>query len=379
MFEKGKDPQKTNRNNNDESFFSKDGPSKDNPASMKGIYEIILAYFNEELGHLPLFTYPPYLKTDKDECRILSIHSIWWLNTESQKDIGLEHVDLEYGGRNYLATKFSAKSYREKARSGLKVETPETYVLITSVPVNLTHLGTNMLKTLYEKMQEIKDELYLLIEKEIACAKIIKKPADKEIIKKGAEIEEKLLKICQDYIPEVTPDVLKALTNVENVDQENLAFLLLEDIHLLGSAKREREFDASESLTQERETESIAQPSARESAVFKRKIEIKNISLMDEDKKLKITVKNISGQNLINITIRITHIQEFFEAAAWQTTIDTWFTDEELIFQYPRIIEEDNDEYMLRIEDNTGKLLAKKITFHNFKPKEDNEKQMGEK
>ena len=372
MFEKGKDSQKINRTNNDDSFFSKGSPSKDNLPSTKGLYEIILAYFNEELGHLPLFTYPPYLKTDKDECRTISIHSIWWLNTDSQKD--LAHIDLEYSGRNYLATKFTGKSFREKARSGLTVETPETFVLISSVPVNLTHLGTNMLKILYEKIQEVKDELYLLIEKEIACAKVIKKPQDKEIIKKGIEVEGKLLKICEDSIPEVTPDVLNALTNVENVDQENLAFLLLEDLHLLESTKREREFDASESLTRERESESAAQPSVRESAVFKRKIEIKNISLMDGDKKLKITVENISGQNLINITIRITHIQEFFEAAAWQTTIDTWFTDEELIFQYPRIIGENNDEYMLRIEDNTGKLLAKKITFHNFKPKEDSEK-----
>ena len=376
MFEKGKDSQKINRTNNDDSFFSKGGPPKDKLPSNKGLYEIFLAYFNEELGHLPLFTYPPYLKTDKDECRTISIHSIWWLNTDSQKD--LAHIDLEYSGRNYLATKFTGKSFREKARSGLTVETPETFVLISSVPVNLTHLGTNMLKILYEKIQEVKDELYLLIEKEIACTKVIKKPQDKEIIKKGIEVEGKLLKICEDSIPEVTPDVLNALTNVENVDQENLAFLLLEDLHLLESTKREREFDASESLTRERESESVAQPSARESAVFKRKIEIKNISLMDGDKKLKITVENISGQNLINITIRITHIQEFFEAAAWQTTIDTWFTDEELIFQYPRIIGENNDEYMLRIEDNTGKLLAKKITFHNFKPKEDSEKQMGE-
>ena len=372
MFKKDKDPQKINRTNDEDSFFSKGGPPKDKLPSVKGLYEIILAYFNEEMGHLPLFTYPTYLKNDKDECRTISIHSIWWLNTESQKD--LAHIDLEYNGRNYLATKFTAKSFREKARSGLTVETPETFVLITSVPVNLTHLGTNMLKIIFEKIQEIKDELYILIEKEIACAKVIKKPQDKEIIKKGIEVEENLLKICEDSIPEVTPDVLKALTNVENVDQENLAFLLLEDLHLIEPTKREREFDASESLTRERESEGVAQPSARESAVFKRKIEIKSISLMDGDRKLKITVKNISGQNLINITIRITHIQEFFEVAAWQTTIDTWFIDEELIFQYPRIIGENNDEYMLRIEDNTGKLLAKKVTFHNFKPKEESEK-----
>jgi len=360
LSKKGKNSQKTNRENAGDSFFNEGAPPKDELPTLKGIYEIFLAYFNEELGHLILFTYPPSLKTDEDECHVISIHSIWWLNTETQKD--LEHVDLECGGRTYLATKFTAKSYREKKRSGLTTETPETFVLITSVPVNLTHLGTNMLTTLFQKIQEIKDELYLLIEKEIACIKIIKTPKDKVRIEKGAEVEGKLLKICEESIPAVTPDVLKALTNVENADQENLAFLLLEDLHLLESSPHEREFEAAPPSTYE-----IAPPSARETEVFKRKIEIKSISLMDDDRKLKITVKNISGQNLTNIMIRITQIKEFFEAAAWQTTIDTWFTNEELIFQYPRIIGEDNDEYMLRIEDTTGKLLAKKITCHNFK------------
>lgn len=360
MSKKVKNSPKANRENREDSFFNEGPPLKEELPSLKGIYEIFLAYFNEALGHLPLFTYPPSLKADKDECRIISIHSIWWLNTETQKD--LEHIDLEYGGRTYLATKFNAKSYREKTRSGLTTETPETYVLIMSVPNNLTHLGTTMLRTIFQKIQDVKDELYILIEKEVACTKVIKNPKDKEIINKGAEVEAKLLDICENSIPKITPEVLTALTNVENVDQENLAFLLLEDLHLLESTPREREFDA----TQE---PSITSPTTQEPEVFKRKIEIKNISLIDDDRKLKITVKNISGQNLTNIMIRITQIKEFFEAAAWQTTIDTWFTNEELIFQYPRLIGEENDEYMLRIENATGKLLAKKITCHNFKPK----------
>jgi hypothetical protein len=361
LSKKVKGSQKPTRENGEDIFFNEESPLKNEPPSLKGIYEIFLAYFNEELGHLILFTYPPSLKTDEEECRVISIHSIWWLNTETQKD--LQHVDLECGGRTYLATKYTAKSFREKKRSGLTTETPETFVLITSVPNNLTHLGTNMLRTLFERIQDIKDELYLLIEKEITCVKIIKNPSDKEIIKKGAELEAKLLKICEESIPKLTPDELNALTKVETPDQENLAFLLLEDLHLLESP-HEREFDVMPPSLSE-----IAPPDARETEVFKKKIEIESISLMDDDRKLKITVKNVSGQNLENLTIRITQLKEFFEAAAWQTTIDIWFTDEELIFQYPRIIGEDNDEYMLRIENTTGKLLAKKITCHNFKPK----------
>jgi len=336
-------------------FFIERIPKKNEP--VKGLYEIFLAYFNEELGHLPLFTYPTHLKENKEECRIISIHSIWWLDTEPHED--LEHVDLEYSGRNYLATKFKAKSARVKARSGLKTDTPETFVLITSVPVNLTPFGINMLRTLYEKIQDLKDELYLLIEKVITSEKLIKTQKDREIIKKGEEIEQKLLKICEDSIPNITPDILDTLINVDNVDQENLAYLLLDDLHFVEEPSV-REFDASK-----RQNE-IKVPTAEEHEVFKRKITITDISLMDDGQKLKITVKNISGRNLYNISIRITHIQEFFEAASWDTTIEEWFADEELIFQYPRIFGENNDEYMLRIEDSNGKLLVKKISAHDF-------------
>ncbi|MHA1276322.1 MAG: hypothetical protein ACTSRC_01140 [Candidatus Helarchaeota archaeon] len=334
-------------------FIQRNPPQEPTP---KGLYEIFLAYFDEAYGHMPLFTYPSHLKKDKEECRIISIHSIWWLDTESQQD--LEHVDLEYHNRNFLATKFKAKSLREKSRSGLTTETPETFVLIVSVPINLTPFGTNMLSTLFNKIQDIKDELYILIEKELACEKPIKNQKDKEIIKKGETIESKLLKICEDSIPHITPDVLDTLIHVDNPEQENLAYLLLEDLHVVEPGARE--FNVSKTDTQ------VEPPKPTESDVFKQKVEIQSINLMDNDQKLKITVKNTAGRSLKNITIRITHIQEFFEAASWSTTIDEWYANEELIFQYPRIIAENNDEYMLRIEDPSGKLLVKKISFHDF-------------
>ncbi|MFX1297378.1 MAG: hypothetical protein ACFFD2_21300, partial [Promethearchaeota archaeon] len=256
MFEKANDQWKKNGKMDNNSFFIKRKPTQEPP--FKGLYEIFLAYFDEELGHVPLFTFPPHLKEDKMECRIISIHSIWWLDTETQQD--LEHVDLEYSGRNYLATKFRAKSHREKSRSGLTTETPETFVLITSVPINLSPFGTNMLNILFQKIQDIKDELYLLIKKEIASEKIIKTQKDKADIAKGAELEAKVLKICEESIPDIAPDVLNTLVNVESLDQENLAFLLLDDLHLLEPGTRE--FDVSQSEA------TIEKPPSLESEVF---------------------------------------------------------------------------------------------------------------
>ncbi|MHC1590953.1 MAG: hypothetical protein ACXQS8_02610, partial [Candidatus Helarchaeales archaeon] len=114
-------------------------------------YQVFLCYFDETRGHLPLFTYPSYLKNDEKELKIIKIHSIWFLDT-TQED--LQHVDLEYGDKIYLAMKFTGKSAREKARAGLTEETPETYVLILALPQNLAFLGSDLLLYLYVRIRE---------------------------------------------------------------------------------------------------------------------------------------------------------------------------------------------------------------------------------
>ena len=125
------------------------------------LYEVFLCYFDEARGHLPLYTYPTYLKTDKEKERVIKIHSIWFLDTESQED--LEHVDLEFGDRIYLAMKFTGESFRPKKRSGMNEKTPETYVLILSLLKDYSFLGTDLLVNLYSKIKFISDRLYILI------------------------------------------------------------------------------------------------------------------------------------------------------------------------------------------------------------------------
>ena len=45
----------------------------------------------------------------------------------------LDHIDLEFKGYTFFGKKFLTQSKREKRRSGLKEETPETIVIIASL------------------------------------------------------------------------------------------------------------------------------------------------------------------------------------------------------------------------------------------------------
>ncbi len=115
----------------------------------EGLIGIFLCYFHEAKGHLTLFTCPESLKNDVETLRIIQKHPVWWLGAEDFKEEGLNRVDLEFGGKVYAATKFKAKSAREKQRAGMSAETEEVFVLVVSVPVGLAKpLGDKLLSVL---------------------------------------------------------------------------------------------------------------------------------------------------------------------------------------------------------------------------------------
>ena len=147
------------------------------PTKSQTFYQIFLCYFDEAMGHLPLYTFPSELKYDENELRIIKIHSIWFLDAEAQED--LSHVDLDYGDKQYLAMKFKGKSWRSKSRAGIERDTPETYVLIISLPREYSFLGSDLLISLYSKIKELADSLYILIKAEIASKRVIKTDKDK--------------------------------------------------------------------------------------------------------------------------------------------------------------------------------------------------------
>lgn len=317
----------------------------------EGLIGIYLCYFHEARGHLTLFTCPESLKKDVETLRLIQKHPVWWLGVEDFKG-GVSRVDLEFGGRVYAATKFKAKSAREKQRAGMSPETEEVFVLIVSVPVGIAKpLGDMLLSVLLKKIKEsILDKLYILIEKDQACCKPIKSDEDQKVIKDGEEIEKVLSNICESSTPIVSAELMEALQNdVEK--QRNLVYFLLSNIYGVTRPQARTVPLSEKSMIETRAVEHIPESP----------IELVGVEFIDDKKKLKITVKNNSEKSLDNIRISIAHVEEFFETYSWETNVEIWFPYEELVFQYPRV--DKDGEYILKIESRTEKLLVKRISI----------------
>ncbi|MFX1449736.1 MAG: CBS domain-containing protein [Promethearchaeota archaeon] len=322
----------------------------------KSLYEIFLCYFDEARGHLTLYTYPEYLKQDKDQEKIIKIHSIWFLDTEAQED--LDHVDLEFGDRIYLAMKFSGESSRKKSRSGMDEKTPETYVLMLSLPKDYSFLGSDLLVSLYSKIKALADRLYILIEKEYATYKVVKSEKDRTTINEGKAIEKELHGIFKTLLPQISTDAIDSLASATTKKNEKLAYLLFHDISRSSTPSTPRQFEISKIDDTEDKTE-----------YFKRIAMFTKIELIENRNKIKIAVKNVSLKDLYNISIEISQVQEFFETSHWETSIDTWFAGEELVFQYP--ISDINSHYIFEINSPDRKILVKELQPRTLIPKEE--------
>ncbi|MBS7287197.1 MAG: hypothetical protein KIH01_00185 [Candidatus Freyarchaeota archaeon] len=324
--------------------------------------EVYLCCFHEAKGHLILFTLPSELKNNKSIIRLLQRHPVWWLGVNEFKG-NVDHVDMEFGGKVYSGTKFTAKSSRKKERAGIDEETEEVFVIIVSTPTSIAKpLGEELLRVLREKIQkQLYDNLYLLILAEEANLKPVKSESDREFIEEGKRIASLLENICVLAIPEVSRRVVESL-QFDAEKQKSLVYFLLS--HLYGGQTPVRNVALSEKIPlKDRQVELV-----RESPV-----DLEDIELMEQGKKLKITVKNSSEKGLENIKITISHIQDIFETYSWSTNVELWFPLESLVFVFPRV---DNDgEYIIKVEDSTGNLLLKKISVKELKkegkPEED--------
>ena len=344
-----------------EFFLEKNGNSKLNTdfspeiISNKPIYNIFLCYFDEKIGHLPLYTFPAYLKHDKNEIKIIKIHSIWFLDINSQSN--LQHVDLDYHNKIYLAIKFLGKSWREKERAGLKKDTPETYVLILSILKQYSFLGSNLLMSVFSKIHNYSDELYILIKKEIASKKILKNEKDRTVIDEGNVIVEELNKICEKLLPKIPQNSeLESLASAETKKNQKLAFLFLQEMSQNTPAEP-RNFDISVKEDIDKKTE--------DRAIFIKPIIIKSIETIDYNEKIQLTLKN-QNKDLRNIRIQISRIEEFFETSSWETTVDIWFANEELVFKYPLSNIKEKFQIIVENKDDGSKIITKEIKAKDY-------------
>lgn len=323
---------------------------------------VYILYFDEERGHMPLMMYPDdELKNDKDFMRPIKYHPIWFLEIEESE--ALDHIDLEYKGYTFFGKKFLAKSEREKRRAGLNEETPETIVMIISIPNDLNIFGDELLKNLITIVEDkYKDKLNDIIECELARDEIIKTPQIKKCIKEGMEIKDQMKKLIRSELKDFFSSVIKERNASSIRKQKAVSFLALKG------------YDVSYILDKQDSSFSnikIFDPDKKAQEDFKLDLPfiIIDISISEESDELEILVRNNTEQEYEGINVKITHVKEFFEKEIMNQTIESWFPKEELLFISPIIPHIDEYLFFLIEEENNKKLLTKKINIEVLKKK----------
>jgi hypothetical protein len=87
-------------------------------------------------------------------------------------------------------------------------------------------------------------------------------------------------------------------------------------------------------------------------------------NLIDADSKIVVTLTNVSGRSMEDVTVNISHVSEFFETASYDDKIEVWYPFEELEFQVPRV--ENDQEYLVRVIDKNSRVMSKKIDIQKL-------------
>jgi hypothetical protein len=306
---------------------------------------VYVLYFDEKKGQIPLLMYPDdRFRSNKRYMRPINFHPVWFLETEE-----LDHIDLEYKGYAFFGKKFHAKSQRPKRRAGLEEDTPETIVIIVSLPVELEIFGDELIKELTEKLRnQFEDQLTEVIESGIASDAVIKTPKIQERIAKGNKIKvfmrELIDKEIRDYFSRViekrseSPS-LKTQKAISYFSLKGFEFSPLSNLRGEGNFASVELFDSSIQKSEEIRTKSL--------------FSIASINFIENSQEIEITVQNNSDKELKNLHITITHVKEYFEKEVMNQEVEFWFPQEELLFVSP--IVPHIDEYLFSIKKGDGR------------------------
>ena len=323
---------------------------------------VYVLYFDEAHGHTPLLIYPDdRYKDDKKFMRPIKYHPIWFLGVGSD---ALDHVDLEYKGYTFFGKKFLTKSKRKKRRAGLEEETPETIVIILSLPDKLEVFGDDLIQELTKEIEDhYGDKLFEIIESEIARSNVIKTPKIETVIEKGSKIKTKLEEtidgICNKFFQKAV--LISDRSSIKM--QKAIAYLALKGIDI--SHIQSSDYKDAFSNVQLFDPKNGNNVKLHKSNQFV----IKEIVLSENSNELEILVENNTDKDINNVKVEITHLREFFEKEIMTENIDTWFPKEELVFispLFPQI-----DEYLFFIIDKktNERVLSKKIDINSLKKK----------
>ncbi|MFX1325334.1 MAG: hypothetical protein ACFE8N_10270 [Promethearchaeota archaeon] len=317
---------------------------------------VYVMYFDEKKGQIALLMYPDdRYRNNKQYMRPIHYHPIWFLETEE-----LDHIDLEYKGYTFFGRKFLTKSERKKRRAGLEEETPETIVIVVSLPIELVIFGDDLIRSLTDKIREkFEDRFFEVIESEIAKDAVIKTSKIQEIIDNGNKIKLFMRELIDNTVKEYFSSVIKKKSESPSLKtQKAISYFSLKgfDLSPLSNLKPEDDFSAIELFDPNKQEEGIL--------VDGQLFTITSINLVEVSQEIEITIQNNSNKELEDINVTITHVKEFFEKEIMTLTIPQWFPQEELLFVSP-IVPHIN-EYLISINSQDGsgksqKILTKRI------------------
>ncbi len=320
----------------------------------KELCEVYVLYFDEARGHVPLLIYPSEkMIDDKKYMRVIRFHPVWFLEIEESE--ALNHIDLEYKGYNFMAKKFLAKSSREKRRAGLEEKTPETIVIILSLPTDVSIFGDDLVQNITTGIKEnFGDKFSELISGTIAKDEIIKTPAMKEKIVVSDGIKENMKNLIGRIGNNYLSRVIRQADGSSLKKQKAISYLYLKGFDFSHITME----DGAETYS----TIQLFDPSKKkeEGYTFQAPFSLININIDEESKELQILVKNNTETSQTNLTVKITHVREFFEKEIMNQLIEEWFPEEELLFISP-IIPHINEYLFFVLSANEQKLLSKKI------------------
>jgi hypothetical protein len=317
---------------------------------------VYVLYFDEKKGQIPLLMYPDdRFRNNKQYMRPIHYHPVWFLETED-----LDHIDLEYKGYTFFGKKFLTKSDRQKRRAGLEDQTPETIVLIVSLPIELEIFGDDLIRKLTEQIRnKFEDQFYEVIESEIARDTIIKTPKIQAIINEGTKTKVFIRELIDKVVIEYFSNVIQKKSDSPSLKtQRAISYFSLKgfDISPLSTLKQEDGFSSIEIFDPNKKETTVGVP-----------ISVTKINLIENSQEIEITIKNNTNEELKNIFITITHVKEFFEKEVMNQEVDFWFSQEELVFVSPIIPH--IEEYLVSIEKQNGnknrqKILNKRIDIN---------------
>ncbi|TFF94505.1 MAG: hypothetical protein EU544_04430 [Promethearchaeota archaeon] len=236
-------------------------------------------------------------------------------------------------------------------------------MVIVSLPNDLNIFGDELIRILTEKIQEdFEEKLFRIIECEVAEDAVIKTPKIKQCIKEGTKYKMQLRQMIETTTNEYFSRMVKMEADTESIKkQKALSYMALKgyDISHLEGPEQEPTFSDIK----------LFDPSKKADTELsvKKQFEITDINIIEDSQELEIMVRNNTGHEMDDVSIKITHVKEFFEKEVLNLTVDKWYPDEELLFISPIIPHIDEYLFFIIEEDYEGhyqKLLAKKIDIN---------------